>query len=194
MENQTNSNKTIWAIIAIVVVLAVIILLVVFRPFSKTEEFSPSYVYFANSASIYQGEVGNDGLVLNNKGYASIDLEKGEYGLYYKINECPNPSANFKYTYTDASGNEVSYDPFKEKVMPNAQGKLEKVTMTEDEKVQAILKEKLYVLATENTDPVHNTAIVIDSVLNFKADGMTKFSYNSKCDGSYVTLTLYRMG
>lgn len=194
MKEQPNSNKKIaWAVIIGIIIVAAI-LIIVLKPFQKIEEFSPSYVYFANSASIYKGEVGNDGLVLNDKGYVSIDLEKGEYGLYYKLNECPNPSANFQYSYPDASGNEVSYDPFKEKVMPNTQGNLEKVTMTEDEKIQAILKEKLYVLATENTDPVHNTAIVIDSVLNFKADGMTKFSYNAKCDGSYITLTLYRMG
>ena len=194
MKEQTNSNKKItWAIIIGIIIVAAV-LIIVLKPFQKTEEFSPSYVYFSNSASIYKGEVGNDGLVLNDGGYVSINLEKGQYGLYYKINECPNPSANFQYTYPDASGNEVSYDPFKEKVITNAQGKLEKVTMTEDEKVQAVLKEKLYVLSTENTDPVHTTAIVIDSVLNFKAEGMAKFLYNAKCEGSYVTLTLYRMG
>jgi hypothetical protein len=193
MKEQTNSNKKItWAIIIGIIIVAAV-LIIVLKPFQKTEEFSPSYVYFSNSASIYKGEVGNDGLVLNDGGYVSIDLTKGQYGLYYKINECPNASANFKYSYPDATGKEVFYDPFKEKVITNAQGVLQKVAMTEDEKVQAVLKEKLYVLSTENTSPVHSSALVIDSVLNFEADGMAKFLYNAKCDGSYITLTLYKM-
>jgi len=193
MEEQTNSNKkVVWTIVIGIVLLAVVLLLI-FYPFKKTEEFNPSFIYFDNYASMYNGEIREGGAVLNNAGYVTMDLVKGDYTLYYKINECPNPSASFQYSYPDASGNEVFYDPFKEKVITNAQGILQKVSLTEDEKIQAVLNEKLYVIKTENTEPVHDSPIVLDSVVNFKADGETKFSYNAKCDGSYLTLNLYRM-
>ena len=133
------------------------------------------------------------GISLENTGYVTANLEKGEYALYYDIMPCANPSEKLFYTFIDANGAEVSYNPLIDKIITNAQGKQEKVAMTEGEKVQAVLNEKIYILETENTEPVHNLAVLYEGALNFKADEQVKFSYKAKCDGSKVALSLYRM-
>jgi len=110
--------------------------------------------------------------------------------LYYTLNQCTNPSENLDYTYKIQSGEEISYDPLKEKIVSTGEG-AEKQTLSDTEQNNALLTEKIYVLGTEGIDSEGNLPISKSGTMMFNADGSVKFSFESKCDDSSLTLKLY---
>ena len=192
MEEPVKSKRKI--IPVIIIVLAVIVIsVVVYILFIKPEEVSnPIPVIFENYDSILYGSVQDYVATLNNDGHITIDLASSEYLLYYTLEECTNPSENLDYTYTSLSGEEISYDPLKEKII-ETDGEVEKQTLSEAEQDNALITEKIYVIETEGTETDDEIAISKAGTTTFNADGNVKFSFESKCDDASITLKLYKI-
>jgi len=190
MEGQIKSKRKIIPVIIIVLAL-IAILIVVYFLFIKSEKVSnPIPLAFENYNSILNANVQGYSVTLNDDGYIMLNLDSSEYLLYYTLNQCTNPSENFDYSYTNPNGVEVSYDPLKEKIVLTNEG-AEKQTLSDTEQNNALLTEKVYVLGTEGTDSEGNLPISKSGTMIFNADGSVKFSFESKCDDSSLTLKLY---
>jgi len=193
MEEPTKPKSKIIPIIIIVLAL-IVISVVVYILFIKPEEVSnPIPVTFENYDSILHSSVQGYVATLNNDGHITIDLASSEYLLYYTLEECTNPSENLDYTYTGLDGEEISYDPLKEKVIVIDEGNVQKQALSEAEQDNALITEKIYVIETEGTEPKRDFAISKAGTTTFDADGNIKFSFKSKCDDASITLKLYKI-
>lgn len=193
MEEPVKPKRKIIPVIIIVLAL-LIISVVVYILFIKPEKVSdPIPVAFENYDSILHGSVQDYVATLNNDGYITLNLDSSEYLLYYTLKECTNPSENLDYTYTSPSGEEISYDSLKEKVIVIDEGNVQKQALSEAEQDTALITEKIYVIETEGTEPKRDFAISKAGTTTFDVDGNVKFLFKSKCDDASITLKLYKI-
>lgn len=191
-QEDNRSKKSIPLIIVSVIVIALVVVLLITQT-GKPKE--PVALILENYNSISNGVVQyGDTLTLNSSGYMVINLMSGEYALKYNLKQCNNPSEKFDYTRTSPSGEEISYDPLKEEVVLTSDGKFQKRMLSESEQINALLREEVYVLETEGTEPVHHKAILESDSVGFSANGQTKFLFRAKCDDSSIVLKLYKTG
>jgi len=193
MEEPTKPKRKIIPIIIIVLAL-IVIFVVVYILFIMPEKVSdPIPVVFENYDSLLYGSVQDYVATLDNDGYITLNLDSSEYLLYYTLKECTNPSENLDYTYTSPGGEEISYDPLKEKIVETGDGNVQKQALSEAEQDNALITERIYVIKTEGTEPGRELVISKAGTTTFNADGNVKFLFNSKCDDASITLKLYEI-
>jgi len=191
MEELAKPKRRIIPVIIIVLAL-IAILIVVYVLFMKPEEIdNPIPVAFTNYDSTLRSSVQGYSATLNDDGHITINLDSSQYLLFYTLKECANPSEKLDYTYTSLSGEEVSYDPLKEKTVLMGDGSIEKQALSQAEQENALITEEIYVVGTEGTTPERSLAISKSGTTGFNGEGNTRFLFESKCDDATVTLKLY---
>lgn len=187
---NNSSTKTILLIIISVVVLALVVILLI----TQTGEEQKTAILLDKYNSITAGVVMyGDTLVLDSNGNLALGITGGDYFAEYKLEECANPSAGFDYEKTSPSGEVMKYDPLKEKVILNEQGKFEKITLSEEEQRQALITESVYSLEVSSSGDVDRKTILEDGTFLFSvgSSNEAKISFRAKCDGAKATIKVY---
>ncbi len=192
MEEETKKSYIIPLIIisAIVIILAVALLAT--KKGDTTTNEQQTALILDKYSSISNGIVKyGDALTLNGNGYIAINLMSGKYNLKYSLSQCNYPVLS----YTKTSGQQsITYDPLREDAIVGADGKLQKVSLSESQKLDALLTQEIYVLETTGTEPSQHKAILQPGNLEFtvKTNSQVRMSFNAKCGDSSVALKLYK--
>ncbi|MEK6819218.1 MAG: hypothetical protein AABY10_04790 [Nanoarchaeota archaeon] len=187
MEQKTKKSNVIPLIIVavIVIILAVVLLM---PQFGKQKESVP--IILERYSSISNGVVKyGDTAILESNGYIALNLMPGAYIVKYDLKQCSNPSLTYTKTF---GGESMTYDPLKESVVVTADGKLQKTSLSESQKLSALLSEEVYVLETQGTRPDKHVPILYPDSFSFVANGQAKLLFRAKCNDASTNLKVYK--